>query len=173
MNDVNGEGSTLNPMVETLTRAIQADLAAVEACERERYERYRSIGHRLNLLKLMIPFGQWLPWLEGNFNWKSERTAQRYMAYANTTPASDLKGERAVWERVNGHKPPDAGARVETGAVDAAGERQLRDPPPDDGSRQITIITDEEAAELFDAVLERWRRRCPGITNGQVFKHIL
>jgi hypothetical protein len=66
-----------------------------------------------------------------------------------------------------------------TGGADAGGharpaaERVLRDAPPDDGSRRITIVMDEEAARMFDAVLEQWRRHRPGITDGQVFKIIL
>jgi hypothetical protein len=32
---------------------------------------------------------------------------------------------------------------------------------------------DEEGAALYDDALARWRRRRPGITDGQVFKIIL
>jgi hypothetical protein len=51
----------------------------------------------------------------------------------------------------------------------------IRDAPPDDGSRQVVIITDEEGAEMYEAALERWRRRCPGLklTDGDIFKNIL
>ena len=60
---------------------------------------FLDLGARLNEAKEMLPYGEWLPWLEREMQF-SERTAQKFMALAreyegNPQLASDLGSEKA------------------------------------------------------------------------------
>lgn len=64
------------------------------ACQIESVKYLREAGAKLLDKKASMPHGEWLPWLQQNWDvlgFTTERTAQRLIKLANTTPASDLE----------------------------------------------------------------------------------
>lgn len=63
------------------------------ACQVESIRYLHSAGMMLQAKKDQLPHGEWLPWLQANWDvlgFTSDRTARRLLALAKRTPASDL-----------------------------------------------------------------------------------
>ncbi|MGE0283324.1 MAG: DUF3102 domain-containing protein [Parvibaculaceae bacterium] len=64
-----------------MAAVIKAELAAGRSAGRTAVEHFVKAGQHLIKVKVNIPHGQWLPWLEANCD-LSERSAQGYMSLA-------------------------------------------------------------------------------------------
>ena len=62
------------------------------------------IGKQLTEIKARLPHGQWLPWLEAEFPYWAERTAQEYMRVYSAFTAGPQQDRRAAQTRHSGER---------------------------------------------------------------------
>src|SRR5882724_11933650 len=79
-------------MTSRLQRHLARLTSALHRLLQRAAEDYIAIGHTLQQVKDMLPHGEWLAWLEREFQ-ASERTAQRYMERARLYQQEGLGAE--------------------------------------------------------------------------------
>lgn len=134
---------------------INAAHHAGEESARTALEHYHRAGMLLAEVKVKLPHGAWLPWLEANFD-GNPRTAQRYVkladnwdAITNTTDVSHLTLAQALrqLEKPRDEKPLEEPADEETPdtyTFELTMERvlgQLEEPQPEEPADEETLDT--------------------------------
>jgi N6-adenosine-specific RNA methylase IME4 len=145
-----------------LAAAANAECAAGDRSQEQALAHYRRAGEALLQAKAKIKHGQWMLWLEGNWE-HGQRMANRCMAHAKVDAASNLRDQAAqLW----GHASVDA-EEASAAAKEAAGPFPagkfgvlLADPPwlyefAETNSRKIEnhypTLSAEEIAALEDS----------------------
>jgi hypothetical protein len=104
-----GEPSEPERELAELATEIKADLRAAKESRWEELGRFRAAGEKLRRARVVCPHGEWEDWLRENFE-MSDKTARRYIQFAETDVTSDLEEREKLWRRINGN-PPRKGKR--------------------------------------------------------------
>lgn len=135
----NGKPARVYDLIR-LAAEIKDALERAVKSEWDRLDYYRSAGEGLNRAKELVPHGDWGTWLKDNFEWKSDRQAQKYMKFANAPRKADLEDEKRAWRDASG----------------ATGKPKGKPEPKvtDDGSRGIEMTAlPKPVADEFDRLV--------------------
>ncbi len=109
----------------TLAVEIRTEVEAAEADFQSAVRHAIAAGEKLTEAKALVPHGQWLPWLEANFE-GGERTAQNYMRLArNRNAVADLPSVREAVALLTSPRPEQ--------------DTEPDDAPDDDDQRLLTL----------------------------------
>jgi hypothetical protein len=152
--DLNARAAEINRLFEASddyeTKASRKRWQASDLDRTATNKRWEA-GAKLNEAKLLVPHGQWLPWLKANIK-RSPRDCQKCMNMAGAEdPAAALKAER---ERAR-----EGMADLRSNTANTNAVSRISEPEPQSAEREFKALcaayenASQEARDLFDA----WR----------------
>ncbi len=150
----------------SLADEIRVEVAAAEADWQSAVKHAITAGEKLTEAKALVNHGEWLPWLEANFD-GSERTARNYMRLAsNRQRVADLPTVRDALATLA--PPPKLHSKWTWPLSPTREHRVLLAPTEDFPYRVMPAMTDTEYQGLKESI-QRFGLLCPIVKDQNGF----